>query len=322
MSDERREQELEEPWEDELAPPRWWLHILLFLVTCVTTWLAGIVFAGGAPFMAETWRDGALLLKGASFTVCVMLILFAHEMGHYLMARRYGVPVSPPYFLPGLPLPPFGVIPLMGTFGAFIRMELRPLTARKLLDIGAWGPLAGFIVTVPVLMLGYALSDVRPLPEPQGDGAVMQLGNTLLLLLGEAIFFPNIPRGHDVFLHPVAMAGWTGGFLTAFNLLPIGQLDGGHIAYSVFGERFNRVARYLFYALIVAGIVSFPGWLILAALLWRMRPEHPSIIEGEYARGKDAWLAVASLVMFVLTFSPAPIVGPTLLDGLLGMWPF
>jgi len=321
MSDasERKDQDpndLEWSWGEEV-PVRWWVHILLFLAACGTTLLAGIVFAEGDPFALETWKDGALIMRGASFSVAVMAIIFAHEMGHYLWALKHKVPVSPPYFLPGLPIPFVGVIPLMGTFGAFIRMELRPLGAKKLLDIGAWGPLAGFIVTVPILLLGYSLSDVRPLPAETDVEGVMRLGDTLLLLIGEAIFFPDIPEGHDVFLHPVAMAGWTGGFLTAFNLLPIGQLDGGHIAYSVFGERFNRVAPYFFYALIVAGVVGFPGWLLLALLLWRMRPEHPNIIRGEFVRGKDLWLAIASLVMFILTFTPQPIVGPTLLDGLL-----
>lgn len=301
-------------------PIAWWKHIALFVITCLTTLLAGLVFAEGEPFALSSWTDPVILGRGLSYSVSVMAIIFAHEMGHYLQARRHGVPVSPPYFLPGLPLPPVGVIPLMGTFGAFIRMELQPIRARKLLDIGAWGPLAGFIVTVPVLMLGYALSDVRPLPPPDpelGEG-VMRLGDTLLLLIGEQIFFPDVPEGHDVFLHPVAMAGWTGAFLTAFNLLPIGQLDGGHIAYCVFGERFNRMAPLLFAGLILAGIFAFPGWLVLAALLWKMRPTHPPIMRGEPVRGADLWLAVASLIMFALTFTPQPIVGPTLLELLMG----
>lgn len=315
--------ELESEHDDELiarlSHPRWWQHVALFFVTCATTWLAGIYFAEGDPFAAETWANTGLLLRGGTYTLGVMAIIFAHEMGHYLQARRHDVPVSPPYFLPGLPIPGMGVLPLMGTFGAFIQMALRPVRARQLLDIGAWGPLAGFIVTVPVLMLGYVFSDVRPLPEPDALEQPMMLGNSLLLWIGQYIFFPNVPEGHDVFMHPLAMAGWTGCLLTAFNLLPLGQLDGGHILYCVLGDRFNKIVPYLFGGLILMGVLVFEGWLVLALLLWRMGIRHPPIIAGGPARGADAWLAWASIGMFALTFSPAPIVMPTLLERF-GFW--
>ena len=301
-------------------PARWGIHLGLFLACLGTTWLAGIGFAGGGPFEASTWQDASLLLRGATYTLGVMPIIFAHEMGHYVMARRHGVPVSLPYFLPGLPIPGMGVIPLMGTFGAFIRMGLRPMRAKQLLKIGAWGPLAGFLLTLPVLCLGYALSEVQPLPQDLSTR--LFFGDTLLMLGCQKLFFPTMPAGHDVFLHPLAVAGWTGGFLTAFNLLPLGQLDGGHIGYSRFGSGFNRVVPWLFGALVIMGITAFAGWLVLAGLVWWMSPRHPDIVQGPPLKGgRDSWLFWASVAMFVLTFTPWPIHGPqTLWQMLLGLF--
>ena len=301
----------EQPW--------WALHVGLFLASCAVTFLAGMYFAEVDPFQAKAWQQSAALLSAAGYMACVMAILFAHEMGHYLQAKRHGVIVSPPYFIPGVPIPFAGVVPLMGTFGAFIRMQMRPMRAKPLLEIGAWGPLAGFALTVPTLLLGYALSEVRPLapPDAQEAGAVLTLGNSLLMGAATALFFPEVPEGHDVFLHPVAMAGWTGGFLTAYNLLPFGQLDGGHIAYTVFGDRFNRLVPWLFAAFVVLGVVGFSGWLLLAALIAWIGVRHPPIVRGELVRGKDAWLAWASLAMFAVTFTPQPIVMPQSLLGYL-----
>lgn len=308
--------------QPDIGPPKWWLHIVLFIATCCTMFLAGMYFAEADPFALASWTDPSTLVGAGSYMVCVMLIIFSHEMGHYLMAKRHGLGVSPPYFLPGIPIPPFGILPLMGTFGAFIQLQLKPLSAKKLLDVGAWGPLAGFVVTVPVMLLGIYLSDVRPLPVPVegSEEGLMSLGNSVLMWAGTALFHPDVPQGHDVFMHPVAMAGWTGCFLTAYNLLPLGQLDGGHIAYTVFGERFNRIAPWLFGAFVIIGVVGFTGWLLLAALIWRMGARHPSIIRGELVRGRDRWLAWASLGMFVVTFAPEPIVMPSVLDHVLALF--
>jgi len=310
-----------EDLEDEDLEPRRALHVGLFVVTLGTTWLAGLSFAGFEIFAQETWASAEAHIGAASYAIPTMLILLVHELGHYLMGKRHGVQMSWPYFLPGLPIPGVGVIPLMGTLGAFIKMQMARASAKALLEVGAWGPLAGFIVTVPVFFVGMALSGIEPLPT---DVEPAFLGDSLMIALGERIFHPNIPEGHDVFLHPLAMAGWTGGFLTALNLLPIGQLDGGHITYSVFGADFNRVARILWMGLLVLGIAIFPGWLLLCGLLYLMRPEHPDMLEGEPARGKDAWLAWVSLGMFVFTFAPRPIaIGPTpiaQLGAALGFW--
>ncbi|MEM1350241.1 MAG: site-2 protease family protein, partial [Myxococcota bacterium] len=277
---------------DERAPNRA-LHLGLFVLTLGTTWLAGLSFAGFAIFDAQTWGTGEAHAGAAAYALPTMAILLTHELGHYLKGKRHGVVMSWPYFLPGLPIPGVGVIPLMGTLGAFIKMQMERTSAKALLEVGAWGPLAGFLVTLPVFFVGMALSEIEPLPV---DVEPALLGDSLMIVLGEQLFHPSIPEGSDVFLHPLAMAGWTGGFLTALNLLPIGQLDGGHISYSVFGEGFNRVARILWVGLLVLGIAIFPGWLLLCGLLYLMSQEHPDLLEGPPARGKDAWLAWVSLI--------------------------
>lgn len=278
------------------------------LLTFLSTWVAGVAFASddAAVVLLTAWPTNDVLLRGLWYPVGLMTILFAHEMGHYLQTRNHGVEASPPYFIPGLPIPTFGLFPFIGTLGAFIRIELKPIPNKALLEIGAWGPLAGWIVTIPVLLAGFAMSDVRPLPA--GDEFIT-LGDSLLLLLGEALFHPQIVEGSDVFLHPLAMAGWTGCLLTALNLLPLGQLDGGHIAYTVFGERFNRVAPALFVVLCLLGVFAFAGWLMFAVLVWMLGIRHPDIATDDVVRGRDAWLAWMSVAMFVTTFAAAPIEG-------------
>ena len=291
--------------------PKWWLHALLFVAALGSMCAAGMQFTGEPLWALASWKDASALGQALAYAACLMAILFTHEMGHYVHCKREGVVASPPFFLPGLPIPGLGVIPLFGTFGAFIKMHVRPMSAPGLLRIGAWGPLAGFVVTIPVLIVGFMLSDVRPVPDVN-EG--LQLGDSLLLVAMQKLFYPDMPSGHDVFLHPVAMAGWTGAFFTGFNLIPIGQLDGGHICYTVFGERFNRVAWGLWGALGIAGALWFPGWLLLCAFLFFTKPTHPRMLQGPLVGKQPAMgLAVASAVVFALTFTPRPFKG-------LGLW--
>lgn len=293
------------------------VHGALLIASFFTTLVAGLYLAGGDPLQWESWQSGKIVLQGASFSVGLMLILLAHEFGHYIPARRHGVDVSLPYFLPGLgPIPGLGILPFFGTFGAFIKMRLGLIRATPLLKLSAWGPLAGFCVTVPVLFVGMAISEVQPLPS---EGEFMMLGNSLLLQLAEWMFFPDLEPGTDVFLHPLAMAGWVGCLLTALNLLPIGQLDGGHIAYSVFGDAYRPVAWIVYAAFLGLGLLVFPGWLMFGLLVGFMGPAHPKIMEGEPVRGRSLWLAVAGLVMFALTFTPRPILVDSL-PTMLGLW--
>ncbi|MEO1272994.1 MAG: site-2 protease family protein, partial [Myxococcota bacterium] len=258
----------------------------------------------GWLYLQTLATDPEAWLMALAYAGPVLAILMAHEMGHYLPARRYGVTVTPPYFLPGLP--PFG------TFGAFIRMQIETMSASKLFRIGAGGPYAGFVVALPTLVIGLMLSDVKPLPEGL-EGA--HLGDSLLMWGLTALLFPDIPEGHDLFLHPMAFAGWVGMFVTAFNLVPLGQLDGGHVAYTLFGERFNAVVLGLLVVMIGLGVAVFPGWLVLVAFVLLMGPEHPPVLDEEdRLEGLERWFGYGALVMFVLTFIPQPFEVPTILD--------
>jgi membrane-associated protease RseP (regulator of RpoE activity) len=307
-----------EPTAEE-PRPRWWLHALLLLATLGTTTAFGVVLASGlvAPLdpdkevgVDHLWHV-ATSPKGIglalSYSLSVLAILFCHEMGHYLLARRYGVSASPPYFLPGLP--PFG------TFGAFIRMRIRTIDATRLFRIGAGGPYAGFVVCIPVLLIGLFLSDVQPVPPGLEEA---QLGDSLLMWALTRVLFGTLPEGHDVFLHPMAYAGWVGLFVTSFNLVPLGQLDGGHIAYTLFGERFNKIAWFLLAGLIVLGVTVFPGWLVLVFFLLILGPKHPVVLEGEPLGRGDRMAAWGAMVLFALTFVPQPFKLPTILDLVLG----
>jgi len=286
------------------------IHVALMVAAFITMFMAGITMGGGDPFGLASWQSADGLIAGLSYALPLFAILFAHEMGHYLQCRAHGVPATFPFFLPGLPIPGLGLVPFIGTFGAFIKMQVGPMSAKSLLAIGAWGPIAGFVLTVPVLFFGISLSEIRPLPEDLGQ--TMFLGHSFLLWFGERIFFPEIPTGHDVYLHPMAMAGWTGCLLTALNLMPVGQLDGGHIAYSVFGKAWNRWVPGVFVLLIVLGLTHFPGWLFIAGFVAFTGIRHPSMMAGEPVRGEQAWEALVCVVVFALCFSPAPIEGVSL----------
>lgn len=274
------------------------------LVAFGTMTYSHAVWSGEFQWTTVDWVPGLI------YASATLAILFAHEMGHYLTAQKEGVNASKPYFLPGLPVGlPGLVMPFIGTFGAFIKMELKPMSRSALMRIAANGPVAGFVLAVPALMVGFMLSEIEPVPEN-----ATFLGDTLLLVIGESIFFPAIPEGHDVFLHPLAMAGWVGCLLTAINLLPIGQLDGGHIAYAEFGPTWNRLTPVVGIVIVVLGIFFFAGWLMLGALIVVFGLRHPEITTKSTLSKSDHALAIFSVVMFVLCFSPAPIEGHSVLE--------
>jgi len=247
------------------------------------------------------WSLSTVWVAAISFSLSLLLILLAHELGHYVLARRHRVDVSPPWFIPSVA--PFG------TLGAVISLRVEKIRSGPLMQIAAMGPIAGMVVAVPVLVVGMALSEVRPLPENLED--VSQLGLCLLMLGLERLFFPDVPHGHDVFLHPMAFAGWAGCFVTAFNLFPIGQLDGGHVAYALFGERYNRWVWLPFGGLIVLGLLVYFPWLFLAALLVALvGVRHPPMLIGATVTGRDRWLGWIALGLFVVTFTPRPFELP------------
>ncbi len=251
---------------DEHEPLRWKTPLALFALTVLSTFYVG---AGQAlqhtpgeyfdqrraeGFAAAARAFGWALAKGWVFAVPLMTILLFHEFGHWLMARRHRVRASLPLFIPAPNL--------FGTMGAVIAMKGRIRTRDALVDIGAAGPLAGLAVAVPVTVLGLSLSNVEPVA---GRTGVLVEGDSLLYLALKRLVCGPIPAGHDVWLHPVAFAGWAGLFVTMMNLLPIGQLDGGHVAYALFGLRQDRWSKQLSWALLaMAGCI--------AAWIWRTRP--------------------------------------------------
>jgi len=234
-------------------PTRLWLHMGLFLATFLTTTAAGALYVHGQ--LGGGIDEIRPIADGLAYSLPLMLILLCHELGHYVVARLHGVDASLPYFIP---LPPsFG----LGTMGAVIGMKNVTSNRKKLIDIGAAGPLAGLIVSIPVIWYGLAHSAVGPLVA-----GGQQEGNSILYaLLKHAVKGAWLPDGHrDVFLHPTAWAGWAGLLVTMINLIPIGQLDGGHIASAYFGNRYNAIARRL-HALLPLGAIGVFAWVLHVA---------------------------------------------------------
>lgn len=299
---------------------RRWLHLLLFVLTVGSTTFVGIshwaAFAESAHLPVRDLGLGAFMLRGLWYSASVLAILGFHELGHYVACRYYDVDASLPYFLP-LPL-----VSLAGTLGAFIRIREPIPSKRMLFDIGIAGPIAGFIVAVPALFWGLAMSTVEPFPRFEtvgffaglwGDAPVdgMNLGEPLLFKLATWLVLGHVGDGFTVNLHPVAFGAWFGMLATFMNLFPIAQLDGGHISYAVLGRHSSKVTLV---ALACAfGIATFsPGILIWAVLLtvmlWRFGRHHPPTFdEDEPLDHTRLWLAVVALVIFVLCFMPTPI---------------
>jgi membrane-associated protease RseP (regulator of RpoE activity) len=307
--------------------PRYWLHVLLLLLTIFTTLIVGSRlewnFLNGLPpfsiedgiFPLKQALQARHLLLGIPFSLTLMLILLAHEMGHYLYCVKYRVAATLPFFIP-FPT-------LFGTLGAFIRIR-SPLRSRAVLfDIGIAGPIAGFIVALPVLVLSLALSHVAPAgaapPDIQfGYPLVFHLVQKLLAASGHARGIAAVPFSR-LYIHPVAIAAWVGMFATSLNLLPGGQLDGGHIIFSISPRAHKKISNATILALIPMAVYFWAGWLVWAILLRLSGTRHPAVpLWPEITRGRR-WLAIVAIVMLALTFAPAPIAQGSLFD-LLQQW--
>jgi membrane-associated protease RseP (regulator of RpoE activity) len=283
---------------------RLWLHVLLFLLTLASTTLVGA--AHYASFMSEfgtrpVLQTSRLILNGLPYSLTILAILGAHEMGHYLACRYYRIDATLPFFLP-MPLV------LTGTLGAVIKIRQPILHKGPLFDVGIAGPIAGFLVAVPALFCGLALSTTLPVPR---NFVGAELGEPLLFRAAEWLVWGALQRGHDINLHPVGLAAWFGLLVTALNLFPIAQLDGGHISYAVFGRYSTRIT--LGATLVVASLVyvslSWLVWtLLLVAMLIFVGPRHPAVIDEDRPLDTPRLvLAAFALIMFVICFTPAPI---------------
>jgi membrane-associated protease RseP (regulator of RpoE activity) len=246
--------------------------------------------------VASTWATG-----GAAYAASILTILSCHEAGHYVMCRRYRVPASLPIFIP-MPLSPFG------TMGAIIRMSGRVSNRRTLYDIGIAGPLAGIGPALAAVAWGLAHSNVVSKVEPAGP--YVTLGDSLIFHAAQLVFFPHLLASEDVLLHPVAFAGWAGLFVTALNLLPIGQLDGGHVLYGLFGARSWRLSLVALVCL--AGLaVYYPGWWTLVVLLLIFGVRHPRTLDETSPLGTvRVALGIFALLFFVVSFIPQPFLLP------------
>jgi membrane-associated protease RseP (regulator of RpoE activity) len=308
-------------------PERWWLHLLLGLATLLTTTIAGAYFVGRDPLTVAYFPLGGWgmplpvhlslpnLLPGLAFSVPLLVILFGHEMGHYLTARWHRMDVSPPYFIPSP-----NWVNVIGTFGAFIRLRSPVINKVMLLDVGAAGPVMSFLLALP--MLAYGLWRSTPLGptslQPLGRYVVLLgaqpiwLGDSLLVHLLAAAFGPADAGTGVILLSPLAFAGWLGLFVTALNLFPLSQLDGGHILYSLVG-RWQRQVGLGFLVLLIGLGRYWWGWWFWAAvilLIGRGTIRHPAVFDSVLPVGRRrALLGWACVVIFVLTFVAIPLQG-------------
>jgi membrane-associated protease RseP (regulator of RpoE activity) len=284
-------------------PTRLWINVVLFVATVLATLLTGaaneIAQTGMTldTMMTAMLRHPALLLTGLPFSLTLMSILLCHEMGHYIVGRRYNAPVSLPYFIP---MPLAG---LFGTMGAVIVQRAPFEERRSLFDIGLAGPLAGLVVALPLLVYGLATSKVGPITP----GGLME-GNSILYLAIKYLVFGRILPGNgmDVFLNPVAWAAWGGLLITSLNLLPVGQLDGGHILYALLGKHAWPVAFGVVGLLVVMGFF-WSGWFLWAFLVFVFGVRHPAPLNDLSPMGlRRTLVGIGVLVLFVLTFTPIP----------------
>jgi len=280
----------------------------LFLLTLLSTLAVGADFALGyasnevrAPFLLEPYlailRDPGLLLLGIPFSFTMLGILLAHELGHYFACRYYGIEASYPYFVP--------FPSIIGTMGAFIRIRSPIVNRTALFDVGLAGPVVGFLFAVPALAVAIAYSKV--VPGAQASASVV-FGDPLLGKVLVGLLRPEVQPG-DILLHPVGRAAWVGLFATALNLLPVGQLDGGHILYALASEKHRRISLLFLLLLLPLGLLFWHGWLMWAALLFLLGFRHPALMDRwqPLDRGRRTWALIA-LLIFLLCFMPAPFI--------------
>ncbi|MCU0452083.1 MAG: site-2 protease family protein [Bacteroidetes bacterium] len=337
-------------WRREIAAPRrLWLHAFLFVITFLTTTVSGIIW-----IYPEVAFDLEYLSVGFPYAFSVMFILTAHEFGHYFAARAHGVDTSLPYYIPFPTIPPLSYLFLnFGTFGAIIRTRSIVPSRKAIFDIGVAGPIAGFIASIGVLVYGYVnlppadyLLSIHPDYDfttnsiRNSEGMGLAFGDTLLLAILRGILTQPgdfVPPMSEIYHYPFLCAGWFGLFVTALNLIPLGQFDGGHVIYAMFGERHKPIARATFYALLGLSAPAMSDAILRLLLTWATGEEQPQIVPfAEHSWSawfvwaiialvivklyhppvpdespldeRRKWVGWATFGIFVLTFSPNPII--------------
>jgi len=309
-------------------PTRVSVNIILFILTVLSVMIAGAQPEGVVPsdVVGQMLALVKNMLTGWPFALSLLGILLAHELGHYFMSRHHKTPATLPYFIP-MPFSP------LGTMGAAILMQGTPKNKRVLFDIGVAGPLAGMVIAIPVLFIGLALSSLSTI-QPV-NGVVSLEGNSLLYLLAKFMmfgkllpaplnlsglplalhwlrfFFTGQPvplGGMDVFIHPVAFAGWAGLLVTMLNLIPAGTLDGGHVVYALFGEKASKAFPFIFGILLMLGLFWSGWWIWAVILLWLGRVHAEPLDQITQLDARRRWIALLVIIIFILTFSPVPFM--------------
>jgi membrane-associated protease RseP (regulator of RpoE activity) len=267
------------------------LHIILFILTMLST-----LFVGAMQTGADILKDPSKIYYGLPFALTLMTILLTHELSHYYASKKHGVNATLPYFIPAPTI--------IGTFGAFIKMKSPIVTRKALIDIGASGPIAGFIVSVVAAIIGLSFSETVPVVQIKG---ALNLGDSILFSFLSKAVLGVTPANSDILLHPIAFAGWIGLFVTSINLIPVGQLDGGHIAFALLGEIHARLSFMLVLLMSLLGVILWEGWVVWAVLLLVLGLRHPPVIYWEETLDKrrrvTGWIA---FLIFILTFIPVP----------------
>lgn len=268
------------------------LHLILFILTFLSTLTAGALFQKGIDIFNEPWR----IYEGLPFSVAIMVILLGHELSHFFASKIHNTKATLPYFIPAPSL--------IGTFGAFIKMKSPIETKRALVDIGASGPIAGFILSVIATIIGLSYSNVVPAAAAKSS---LGLGDSILFSLLSRLILGAPPDSYDILLHPVAFAGWIGLFVTSLNLIPIGQLDGGHIAFAFLGRWHRMVSICLVAVLITLGLFSWEGWTFWGVLMVILGIKHPPVLYEDMEIGRKRKIVGAlSFIIFIITFIPSP----------------
>ena len=301
------------------GPSRWWINAVLFVLTLLSTLFAGALYSDAVTTLRSNWDliSPRFLLAGLPFALALLGVLAAHEFGHYFAARYHKVAVTLPYFIP-MPL-------TFGTLGAFIQLKEPVSDRRKLFDIGVAGPLAGLVLAVPLLIYGLATSPVAVPPTTQG---VLLEGNSILYYFAKLLIFgkvlPNPVTGEDVFMNQVTYAAWIGLLVTALNLLPVGQLDGGHTVFAMFGEGakiINRITVAVLAVFALASLqpvqrllpqlsgVAYGGWFLwLFLILFLIGVQHPPALDDVTRLDRRRWwIGVLVIIIFILIFVPVPM---------------